>query len=162
VKYSNGFALSLKLLPFLVGPTNLGHYTHPPRSTEITPLQHYYQAVRRPLLSHPYSRPRGYSHLWLLRSHRHPGSHVPYNRLSQARPTCMPDAAPSVRRLRRSLSHNLLTTDGFDIVLAIFDTRYVDPFPPSSWKSPDPNFSSRPFPSPFTTALFRAQQRKAV
>jgi len=53
----------------------------PLRSTEITPLPRYYQAVR-PSASHPYSRPRGSIHLWLLRLHRCQGSHVPYARLS--------------------------------------------------------------------------------
>ena len=48
----------------------------PLRSTDITPLQHYYRAVR-PSASHPYSRPRGSIHLWLLRLHRCQGSHVP-------------------------------------------------------------------------------------
>ena len=50
------------------------------RSTDITPLQRYYQAVR-PSASHPYSRPRGSVHLWLLRLYRCQGSHVPYARL---------------------------------------------------------------------------------
>lgn len=36
--------------------------THPLRSTDITPLHHYYEAVR-PSMLHPYSRPRGPSHL---------------------------------------------------------------------------------------------------
>jgi hypothetical protein len=52
----------------------------PLRSTVITPLHHYYQAVR-PSAPHPYSRPRGSIHLWLLRLHRCQGSHVPYVRL---------------------------------------------------------------------------------
>jgi hypothetical protein len=52
----------------------------PLRSTDITPLQRYYQAVR-PSASHPYARPRGSIHLWLLRLHRCQGSHVPYARL---------------------------------------------------------------------------------
>ncbi len=38
----------------------------PLRSRDITPLLRYYQAVR-PSASHPYSRPRGSIHLWLLR-----------------------------------------------------------------------------------------------
>ena len=41
----------------------------PLRSTDITPLQRYYRAVR-PSASHPYCRPRGSIHLWLLRYHR--------------------------------------------------------------------------------------------
>src|SRR4029077_12428212 len=81
----------------------------PLRSTDITPLHHYYQAVRSSA-SHPYSRPRGSAHLWLLRYHRRQGSHIPYDRLFQVQATCMPDAAPSVSRYRRSLSQDLLTT----------------------------------------------------
>jgi hypothetical protein len=62
--------------PFMV-PTSIAC---PLRSTDITPLLRYYQAVR-PSASHPFSRPRGSIHLWLLRLHRCPGSHVPYARL---------------------------------------------------------------------------------
>ena len=36
--------------------------THPLRSTDITPLLHYYEVVR-PLVSPPYFRPRGSNHL---------------------------------------------------------------------------------------------------
>ena len=53
---------------------------YPLRSTVVTPLHRYYE-VARPSASHPYSRPRGSNHLWLLRLHRCPGSHVPYVRL---------------------------------------------------------------------------------
>ena len=81
----------------------------PLRSADVTPLQRYYQAVR-PSASHPYARPRGFCHSWLLRLHRCQGSHVPYAPLSQVQATFMPDAAPSVSRYRRSLSHDLLTT----------------------------------------------------
>src|SRR5215467_15963903 len=38
------------------------------------------------------------------------GSHVPHDGLFQTQPTYMPDAAPSVSRFRRSLSHDLLAT----------------------------------------------------
>ena len=50
---------------------------------------------------------------------------------------------------------------GFNIVLVIFDTAVVR-FRSSPSKSPDPNFASGPFPSPFTTTLLRGQQRKLV
>src|SRR5262249_45457794 len=52
----------------------------PLRPADIPPLRRYYQPVR-PSASHPYSRPRGSVHLWLLRLHRRQGSHVPYARL---------------------------------------------------------------------------------
>src|ERR1700730_15247204 len=39
--------------------------THPLRSTGITPLQHYYEAVR-PSPAHQYFRPRGWSRLCLV------------------------------------------------------------------------------------------------
>src|SRR5260370_4145897 len=41
--------------------------THPLRSTGITPLQHYYEAVR-PSPAHQYFRPRGWSRLCGFRS----------------------------------------------------------------------------------------------
>ena len=59
-----------------VGPSSTA-MTHPLRSTGITPLQHYYGAVR-PSPAHRYFRPRGWSHLCLFPWHRRPGSHVPY------------------------------------------------------------------------------------
>src|SRR5882762_8767825 len=49
---------------------------YPLRSTDVTPLLCYCEVVR-PSASHPYFRPRGSSHLWLLRYHRRQGSHVP-------------------------------------------------------------------------------------
>jgi len=42
----------------------------PLHSTDMTPL-HRDDEVVRPLVSHPYSRPRGSIHCWLLRLHRH-------------------------------------------------------------------------------------------
>src|SRR6516164_9379908 len=67
----------------------------PLRSTGITPLQHYYEAVR-PSPAHRYFRPRGLSRLCLFPSHRRIGSHVPYKSLVELRATYMPDAAWAV------------------------------------------------------------------
>ncbi len=47
-----------------VGPSSTA-MTHPLRSTGITPLQHYYEAVR-PSPAHQYFRPRGWSRLCLF------------------------------------------------------------------------------------------------
>lgn len=71
---------------------------------------------------HPYCRPRGSSHLWLLRSHRHRGSHVPCDHLFQAQPTRMPDAAPSVKQVTPELVPESSNYPGFDIV-SLFSTR---------------------------------------
>src|SRR6266478_4834893 len=71
--------------------------THPLRSTGITPLQHYYGAVR-PSPAHRYFQPRGWSRLCLFPWHRRPGSHVPYESLIELRAASMPDAAWAVSR----------------------------------------------------------------
>jgi hypothetical protein len=69
--------------------------THPLRSTGITPLHHYYEAVR-PSPAHRYFRPRGWSRLCLFPWHRRPGSHVPYKSQIELRAVYMPDAAWAV------------------------------------------------------------------
>src|SRR6266567_3121920 len=93
------------------------------RSADITPLPRYYEVVR-PLMSHPYSRPRGSGHLWLLRWHRHrrfprsvppplPGSAHLYAGCHSVRKQVAPEFVPRSSNYR-----------GFDSVLTIFDTRY--------------------------------------
>src|ERR1700680_4593028 len=77
-----------------VGPSSTA-MTHPLRSTGITPLQHYYGAVR-PSPAHRYFRPRGWSRLRLFPWHRRPGSHVPYKSQIELRAAYMPDAAWAV------------------------------------------------------------------
>src|ERR1700738_5553572 len=77
--------------------------SHPLRSTGITPLQHYYEAVR-PSPAHRYFRPRGLSHLRLFPWHRRLGSHVPYKSLVELRAAYMPDAARAVSVHPPSLS----------------------------------------------------------
>src|SRR5713226_9642056 len=77
-----------------VGPSSTA-MTHPLRSTGITPLQHYYGAVR-PSPAHRYVRPRGWSRLCLFPWHRRPGSHVPYKSQIELRAASMPDAAWAV------------------------------------------------------------------
>src|SRR3984893_5533509 len=84
--------LELLLLPVGSLPTSVAC---PLRSTGITPLQHYYGAVR-PSPAHQYFRPRGWSRLCLFPWHRRPGSHVPYKSQIEVRAASMPDAAWAV------------------------------------------------------------------
>src|SRR5262245_15223950 len=65
------------------------------RSTGITPLHSYYEAVRSSP-AHRYFRPRGWSRLCLFPWHRRPGSHVPHRSLVELRAAYTPDAARSV------------------------------------------------------------------
>src|SRR5215475_2213416 len=65
------------------------------RSAGITPLHHYYGAVR-PSPAHQYFLPRGLSHLCIFPSHHRLGSHVPYKSLVELRAAYMPDAAWAV------------------------------------------------------------------
>ena len=85
-----------------VGPSSTA-MTCPLRSTGITPLHHYYEAVR-PSPAHRYFRPRGWSRLRLFPWHRRPGSHVPYKSLIELRAVYMPDAAWAVSVHPPSLS----------------------------------------------------------
>src|SRR5215475_5426041 len=77
-----------------VGPSSTA-MTCPLCSTGITPLHHYYRAVR-PSPAHRYFRPRGWSRLHLFPWHRRPGSHVPYKSQIELRAAYMPDAAWAV------------------------------------------------------------------
>ena len=77
-----------------VGPSSTA-MTRPLRSTGITPLRHYYGAVR-PSPAHRYFRPRGWRRLHLFPWHRRPGSHVPHKSLIELRAVYMPDVARSV------------------------------------------------------------------
>src|SRR5262249_51269848 len=74
-----------------VGPSSTA-MTCPLCSTGITPLHHYYRAVR-PSPAHRYFRPRGWSRLHLFPCHHRPGSHVPYKSQIELRAAYMPDAA---------------------------------------------------------------------
>jgi hypothetical protein len=85
-----------------VGPSSTA-MTCPLRSTGITPLRHYYGAVR-PSPAHRYFRPRGWSRLRLFPWHRRPGSHVPYKSPVELRAAYMPDAAWAVSGHPPSLS----------------------------------------------------------
>src|ERR1700687_4739651 len=69
--------------------------THPLRSTGITPLHRYYEAVR-PSPAHRYFQPRGLSRLRLFPWHRRPGSHVPHKSQIELRAAYTPDAAWAV------------------------------------------------------------------
>ena len=80
--------------------------TRPLRSTGITPLHHYYRAVR-PSPAHRYFQPRGCSRLRFFPWHRRPGSHVPYKSQIELRATYMPDAAWAVSVHPPSLSRKM-------------------------------------------------------
>src|ERR1700731_3836131 len=80
--------------------------TRPLRSTGITPLRHYYGAVR-PSPAHRYFQPRGWSRLCFFPWHRRPGSHVPYQSLIELRAAYMPDAAWAVSVHPPSLSRKM-------------------------------------------------------
>jgi hypothetical protein len=69
--------------------------THPLCSTGITPLRHYYGAVR-PSPAHRYFQPHGWSRLCFFPWHRRPGSHVPHKSQIELRAAYMPDAAWAV------------------------------------------------------------------
>ncbi len=79
----------------------------PLRSTDITPLHHYYQEsvpqhrIRTLALVVPATCDFSVSIDTEV---------LMFQRLFQAQPTCMPDATPSVSRSRRSSSHDLLTS----------------------------------------------------
>jgi len=88
-----------------VGPSSTA-MTRPLRSTGITPLHHYYGAVR-PSPAHRYFRPRGWSRLRLLPWHRRPGSHVPHKSQIELRAAYMPDAAWAVSVHPPSLSRKV-------------------------------------------------------
>jgi hypothetical protein len=77
-----------------VGPRSTA-MTHPLRSMGITPLHHYYEAVR-PSPAHRYFQPHGWSRLCFFPWHRRSGSHVPYRSLVELRAAYTPDAARSV------------------------------------------------------------------
>src|ERR1700758_1648650 len=80
--------------------------TCPLSSTGITPLHHYYEAVR-PSPAHRYFQPRGWSRLCFFPWHRRPGSHVPYKSLIELRAVYMPDAAWAVSEHPPSLSRKM-------------------------------------------------------
>src|ERR1700686_3589857 len=88
-----------------VGPWSTA-MTRPLCSTGITPLRHYYGAVR-PSPAHRYFRPRGWSRLCLFPWHRRPGSHVPYKSQIELRAVYMPDAAWAVSGHPPSLSRKM-------------------------------------------------------
>src|SRR5262252_8108366 len=80
--------------------------TRPLRSTGITPLHHYYEAVR-PSPAHRYFQPRGWSRLCFFPWHRRPGSPVPYKSQIELRAAYTPDAAWAVSVHPPSLSRKV-------------------------------------------------------
>jgi hypothetical protein len=66
-------------------------------STHLTrQLSGTHYGLLRPCAPLRYSRPRGWSRLWLVPWHRRTGSHVPYESLVELRAAYMPDAARAV------------------------------------------------------------------
>jgi hypothetical protein len=80
--------------------------TCPLRSTGITPLHHYCEAVR-PSPAHRYFQPRGWSRLCFFPWHRRPGSHVPHKSQIELRAAYTPDAAWAVSVHPPSLSRKI-------------------------------------------------------
>ena len=68
----------------------------PPRSSPIHERLRHYYGLLRPCAPLRYSRPRGWSRLWLIPWHRRTGSHVPYESLVELRAAYMPDATQAV------------------------------------------------------------------
>jgi hypothetical protein len=97
-----------------VGPSSAA-MTCPLRSTGITPLHHYYEAVR-PSPAHRYFRPRGWSRLCLFPWHRRPGSHVPYESPNESHASSTPDATWTVSRTPSMLIPEDWQASGFDVV----------------------------------------------
>ena len=149
--------LTHRLLPLLVGSLNFGSITQPLRSIPFPGLPRYY-GLFRPWAPLPYSRPRGSSTCGFSVRIGVPGSHVPLNRLWQAQATLMPDAAPSVNRLRRSSSRSNDSLR-FRHRPYAFDTSSVVPLRSSSCQSPD-LVLPRPFPSVLTTMAFDHSRRR--
>ena len=83
------------------------------RSTGITPLHHYYGAVR-PKPAHRYFRSRSWSRLCLFPWHRRLGSHVPYESLVELRAAYTPDAARAVSGIPKLIPKDG-SAPGFDI-----------------------------------------------
>src|SRR5215472_4704135 len=97
-----------------VGPCSTA-MTCPLRSTGITPLHHYYEAVR-PSPAHRYFRPRGWSRLCFFPWHRRPGSHVPYESPNESHASSTPDATWTVSRIPSMLIPEDWQAPGFDVV----------------------------------------------
>src|SRR5215469_11141596 len=68
------------------------------RSTGVTPLPHYYEAVR-PGPMHRYFRPRGCSHLCPFPYPHRPGSQVPYESLDTRPFQCWTSTGRPIRTL---------------------------------------------------------------
>jgi len=83
--------LNIGLLPLPVDPISTA-MTCSLRSTGITPLHHYYQAVR-PWSAHRYFRPRGFNRLCFFPCHRRPGSQVPCKSPNESHASSTPDTA---------------------------------------------------------------------
>ena len=88
--------LNIGLLPLPVDPISTA-MTCSLRSTGITPLHHYYEAVR-PRAAHRCFRPRGFGRLCLFPCHRRPGSQVPCKSPNESHASSTPDTAWPIRR----------------------------------------------------------------
>lgn len=67
------------------------------RSTDITPLHHYYELLR-PCAWHWYARPHGVNHLDFSLGIQTTGSHVPQQSLKQRHATYTPDTTQPISR----------------------------------------------------------------
>ena len=118
--------LIIGLLPLPVAPIPTA-MTCPLRSAGITPLQHYYEAVR-PSPAHRYFRPRVFLRLCLFPWHRRLGSQVPSESPNESHASSTPDAAWPVSRLSARLFPEQSEGSGFDVIndgLRCFSQRFA-------------------------------------
>ena len=98
------FRQKLELILSPVGSLSAS-VTCPLCSTGITPLHHYYGAVR-PWPAHRYLRPRGFGRLCLFPWHRRPGSQVPCESPNESHASYTPDTVWPVGRFPPYSSRN--------------------------------------------------------
>src|SRR6202035_323619 len=82
-------------------PVALAEQRSPLAPAPLQSLHHYY-GLLRPCAPLRYSRPHGWSRLWLVPWHRRTGSHVSYESLVELRAAYMPDAARAVSGIPRA------------------------------------------------------------
>ena len=94
---TTGFVSTIGSSPFRLTHAQ-DRMTQPLRSTDITPLQRYYELLR-PGAAHRYSGSRGVTHLSFSLSIATTGSHVPQQSLKQRHATFTPDTIQPISRL---------------------------------------------------------------
>ncbi len=92
--------------------------TQPLRSTDITPLQRYYELLR-PGVAHRYARSRGATHLSFSLNIATTGSHVPQKSLKQRHATFTP-AHPANQQAAAGLLPSHTIRPGFDVTRFFF------------------------------------------